>query len=309
MSARTESSAWHQRSARRFPGVSLALFLAAVLVFLWPRLTILFQYDRAAVLTGEVWRVLTCQWTHWNRSHLVWDALMFLALGVLCERVCRARFLTCVTVSVVVIPVAAAVAVPQMYYYRGLSGLDSALFVLLFVQLIRMNRRRDRAVVAAAAIGLVAFALKTAFECATGRIIFVQPESAFAPVPLAHVVGGAVGFLIGACGAGSATRPVAEGGVEVWHESPSAPLAGDRCRVSPHVGSRPKPEELIASVLQRTDSEVAASSAHGADCGTQLWQPRWVDLKRQLRAIKGQVPTAVIDPTIRVSDVERQRCP
>ncbi len=201
MNTQTGSYTRHRRLARRFPGVSLTLFLVAILVFLWPRLTSLFQYDRAAVLGGELWRVLTCQWTHWNFSHVVWDALVFLALGALCEQVCRATVIACVAVSAVLIPIAGALALPQMHYYRGLSGLDSALFVLLAVQLIRMNRSRDRVIATAAAAGLGAFALKTVYECVTGSIIFVQPEFLFTPVPLAHIVGGAIGLVIAAQGA------------------------------------------------------------------------------------------------------------
>jgi hypothetical protein len=125
---------------------------------------------------------------------------MFLALGAICEQVCRATFMACVAVSAAVIPIAGAVALPGMQYYRGLSGVDSALFVLLAVQLIRMNRSRDRAIATAAAAGLGAFALKTVFECVTGSIIFVQPESVFTPVPLAHVVGGVIGLVIAAQG-------------------------------------------------------------------------------------------------------------
>ena len=125
---------------------------------------------------------------------------MFLVLGTLCERVCRTTFLACVAVSAVSIPLAAGLALPQMHYYRGLSGLDSALFVLLAVQLIRMNWSSDRAMAATAAFGLGAFVLKTVYECVTGSIIFVQPESTFTPVPLAHIVGGTIGLLIAAKG-------------------------------------------------------------------------------------------------------------
>ena len=195
MNTHAGSYTQNQRLARRFPSVSLILFLVAVLVFLWPRLTSLLQYDRAAVLGGEFWRVLTCQWTHWNFSHVVWDALMFLALGALCEQLRRTTFMACVAVSAVLIPIAGAAAIPQMHYYRGLSGLDSALFVLLAVQVIQISRSRDQVIATAAAVGLWAFAIKTVFEFVTGSVIFVQPESLFTAVPLAHIVGGAIGLV------------------------------------------------------------------------------------------------------------------
>jgi rhomboid family GlyGly-CTERM serine protease len=184
--------------ARGLPGLSLTLCAVAVLVFLCPRLTSLFQYDRAAVLNGELWRLLTCQWTHWNASHVMWDSVMFLSLGALCERLHRGTLLTCVIVSAVLIPVVCAVAIEQMCHYRGLSGLDSALFVLLAVQLIRIYRSRDRVIALIAAVGLGAFLVKTTYECLTGSVLFVEPESAFTPVPLAHIVGGAIGLVVAA---------------------------------------------------------------------------------------------------------------
>ncbi len=196
MIAPAGSRTQHRWSAGRFPSVSLTLFLAAILVFVWPRLTRLLQLDRSAILGGECWRVLTCQWTHWNLSHIAWDALMFLVLGILCERMCRTTFVACVAVSAVSIPIAAGIALPQMHYYRGLSGVDSALFVLLAVQLIRVNGSSDRAMAISAALGLGAFVLKTVYECVTGSIIFVHPESTFVAVPLAHVVGAGIGLVI-----------------------------------------------------------------------------------------------------------------
>ncbi len=201
--ARHERWTWHawlavrEGSAGRLPGASLALFVTATVVFLSPMLTRLLQYDRVAVLKGEYWRVLTCQWTHWNASHLVWDALMLLVLGTLCERLCRANFLRCVVASAIAIPIAMALMLPQMPCFRGLSGLDSALFVLLAVQLIRTYWPADRPIAVVSAVALVGFALKTGYECLTGSTIFVQTDSAFTAVPLAHIVGGAMGLFIG----------------------------------------------------------------------------------------------------------------
>jgi rhomboid family GlyGly-CTERM serine protease len=225
MNAETASSAQHKRLARRVPGVSLTLFLVAIVVFLCPRLTSLLQYDRAAVLDGEFWRVLTCQWTHWNFSHVLWDALMFVTLGALCERLCRTTFIACVAASAVLIPIVSAAALPVMHHYRGLSGLDSAMFVLLAVQLIRLNRSRDRRLATAAALGLGAFVLKTVYECVTGSIIFVQPESVFTPIPLAHIVGGAIGLIIASQGGSHEHRnPLPAARSDPTHPSPDRDL-------------------------------------------------------------------------------------
>jgi len=121
---------------------------------------------------------------------------MFLALGALCERVCRSSFVACVAVSAILIPIVVAVALPQMSYYRGLSGLDSALLVLLAMQLIRIEWSSDCLVATTATCGLAGFMLKTAYECVARSTMSVRPESSFAPLPLVHIVGGIIGLII-----------------------------------------------------------------------------------------------------------------
>ena len=86
-----------------------------------------------------------------------------------------------------------------MSAYRGLSGVDSALLVLLFMELwsdaIRSGQPKQMLFPAAC---LAAFVFKVAFEVTTGDTIFVKSlGSGMVGVPLAHVAGAAVGFLVG----------------------------------------------------------------------------------------------------------------
>jgi hypothetical protein len=65
--------------------------------------------------------------------------------------------------------------------YRGLSGIDSALFALLLWQ-----ERRSRLAILCA----VAFAAKIAFEVFAGATVFVaRMGTDVVPVPIAHVAG------------------------------------------------------------------------------------------------------------------------
>ena len=66
-------------AAGRLPGVSLLLALSALAVALIPTLAGRLQYERPALAAGELWRLLTCHFTHWSAEHLAWDALVFLA--------------------------------------------------------------------------------------------------------------------------------------------------------------------------------------------------------------------------------------
>ena len=86
---------------------------------------------------------------------------------------------------------------PGLPTYRGLSGLDSALFVTAALGLGQKLRADGRSTRGAAAIGSVAVLLgKVGYELATGQALFVDAASlGFVPVPLAHAVGGLAGML------------------------------------------------------------------------------------------------------------------
>jgi rhomboid family GlyGly-CTERM serine protease len=136
---------------------------------------------------------------HYSFDHFFWDLSAFGLLGLACERRSRARFLVCVTISAVAIALAVWFVLPGMTAYRGLSGVDSALFALLCVELWTEGvRSRRPTLVAGAAACLTAFLFKISFELLTGHNLFVETlESGTVGVPLAHVVGATVGFLVG----------------------------------------------------------------------------------------------------------------
>lgn len=186
-------------TARRTPCASLCLVAAAGVVFLWPGLGTHVEYDRAAIVAGEVWRALAGHWAHYSLDHLFWDVLAFAALGIACERRSRARFLICVVASALAISASVWLLLPAMRVYRGLSGIDSALFTLLITDIWREGRERGQAATQATAFAcLGAFLAKAAFEMLTGQNVFVtRMDTAAVGVPLAHIVGAGCGLLIG----------------------------------------------------------------------------------------------------------------
>ena len=177
------------------PVASLLLTLAAVLVLPFDSLSSWFQYDRTAVNGGQLWRLLTCQLTHWSWDHLFWDAAALLFLGWVLERQDRRSLLTCLGLSVVLIPAVVHICLPDLATYRGLSGIDSAVFVLLAVTLLRRFRADgDRLWTWACVIMLAGFVGKVGFELVSGGTLFVDSAgSGMLPVPLVHVVGGILG--------------------------------------------------------------------------------------------------------------------
>src|SRR6476469_4424907 len=133
----TRSSFLAERAARRLPVASLLLVVFAMCVSLRPGIADWLQFDRQAVACGELWRLATSHFVHWSGDHLFWDVLALGMLGWLCERDGVAPFLRCVAVSAVLIPLTLWFAAPQMSTYRGLSGIDSAVFALLAVRVGR----------------------------------------------------------------------------------------------------------------------------------------------------------------------------
>ncbi len=177
------------QAARRIPCASLLFGALAVVVYSFPALAEALQYDRTAVLRGELWRITTCHWTHWSLDHLLWDLAVFVGLGAACEQMNRSRYLICLAATTILIPLVVLVFLPDIETYRGLSGLDSALFSLLVIP--NLDKRLSLG------LGfLAAFLLKTAYEAATGATVFVSSPTDIASVPLAHAVGALMGILL-----------------------------------------------------------------------------------------------------------------
>ncbi len=182
------------------PWASLLLALSAVLLYLTPDLTAWATFDRTAIAAGQLWRLVTGHWTHWSGEHLAWDLLVFAGVGGALELRGRRRvFLTCTVLSALLISGGVWLLRPGMDEYRGLSGIDCALVTLVAVDFLRQAiRERQRALSLAVAALLAGYLGKVAFELATGQTLFVDSgPGLFVPVPLAHVLGGAVGIALG----------------------------------------------------------------------------------------------------------------
>src|SRR5579863_6032427 len=123
--------------ARRFGWASLLLVLVAVSLQFATALAEQLQYDRGALASGQWWRLVTCHFVHWSSDHLFWDVLAFGVLAWISEKSNRRELLRCVALSAVLIPLTLYWVVPGLPTYRGLSGIDSALFALVATRMLR----------------------------------------------------------------------------------------------------------------------------------------------------------------------------
>lgn len=194
-------AAGRQGAPPRLGGVALAALLLsapALLLVLAPGAAAWFEYDRTAIAAGELWRVVTCHWMHWSLDHLAWDVVAFAMLVMIGWRASAKRLLLALALSAVLIPPAVWIVLPEMGTYRGLSGIDSALFTLVAVTVLKEEAAAGRRGTTLAIVLVVTgFVGKIVFELVTGGTLFAD-SSTFVPVPLAHVVGGACGWVAAA---------------------------------------------------------------------------------------------------------------
>lgn len=177
---------------------TLALALAALVVHVVPPSAgAVFQLERTAMAAGQWWRIITCHITHWSMDHFVWDVVTFSVLSAACELRSRQKCLVAILGSTMAIPLTVLVLQPQLQTYRGLSGVDSALFGLLAFDMLREKlAKADRRAVVAIVLLIIGLLVKTLIETATGAALFADSTAGgFVPVPVAHLVGFAAGAM------------------------------------------------------------------------------------------------------------------
>ena len=189
------------------PVISVAVIVIAVVAQSFPGLSQALQFERSAVAGGQWWGVITGHLTHWSWEHLCWDLAGFAVLGWLCERRWRVRFVVCLLVSAACVSAAFHFWHPELAAYRGLSGVDSALFGLALAAFWRDARRRGDSALAWMFGGVaLLFCGKIVYEIVACDFVFVADVGRrMVPVPVVHVAGFAVGV---ACALGGRSLAV-----------------------------------------------------------------------------------------------------
>jgi rhomboid family GlyGly-CTERM serine protease len=176
-------------------GIAAAVMIAAAI----PGAFDAFALEGRAVVSGELWRVVTGHAVHATPYHLLWNVGPLVLLGLLFEPVLRGRLWTVLGVSALTVGVGMLALAPEVVVYCGLSGVLNGL--LLGGALLTIRKDRAAGSVAGAGLMTIAIALtlgKIVFEAAFGHAIFTDVGALGGePVPLAHALG-ALGGLIGA---------------------------------------------------------------------------------------------------------------
>jgi len=152
----------------------------------------LLRYERDAVMSGEVWRLLTAHLTHLGWSHLGLNALGMALIAWLCGRLMSAaQWLFSGALSAVVIDTGFLTLNPELDWYVGLSGVLHGLIVTGL-----LAQRRARPTESHALLALIA--AKLAWEQWAGALPGSVWTSGGPIVVDAHLYGAAGGLCAAA---------------------------------------------------------------------------------------------------------------
>ena len=183
------------------------------------------RYDRAGILGGEAWRLLSGHLVHASPTHLAWDVAGLLAVGLLFEEPLGTRYWTALLVAALTISFGLLLFDTSLVAYCGLSGVLNGLWVAGSLAAADRERRGGR-------IGLAWFyrsclavlTVKLAVESAAGQGVFTDVASLGAePVPHAHVLGALGGLLAAVAFPGLSQDRAASPRTALWATNP------DRC--------------------------------------------------------------------------------
>lgn len=176
--------------------ITCMLSCIALLLFIVKEFESIFAFQFNQFRGFEIHQVIGCNWLHWSGDHLFWDLAMFAVLAAVCESRTPVAFRWTLLFAAIAIPLGVLCMDPSVVSYRGLSGIDTALYGLLVGELL-IQKLIAREWTGLAVYGLLLLGMigKMTFELFTRSNLFVAVGS-FTPVPSAHWIGAAIGLTI-----------------------------------------------------------------------------------------------------------------
>lgn len=176
----------------QLPWRTAILVASGGLIYLLPWAAEHLIYDRPAILSGEVWRLVTGHWIHYSDSHLAYNLTALAIIGAIIElRESHHFFLVCV-LSALMIGIALLIFRPDLHYYAGASGVVTASLVYGALSGLSVSGSW-RAVCLMVLVLLVG---KITLELVRPGPSLVGVTGDFVVVPLSHAVGAFSGLLV-----------------------------------------------------------------------------------------------------------------
>ncbi|MRW90525.1 rhombosortase [Duganella sp. FT80W] len=117
----------------------------------------LLEFNRHAILTGELWRLWSCHLVHYSMQHALIDYATALAAAAIAGQLLGwRRLMVALLLAAPLIAIGLLLLAPECLYYRGASGIAVMLTVLAIAALWRRSGTYGRAPLALLALALLA---------------------------------------------------------------------------------------------------------------------------------------------------------
>ncbi len=166
--------------------LTLSIVSLAIIAYIWPRFSELLVYDRQAILSGELWRLITAPLVHFSASHIFWDVLVFGVSGFAINASGFRNFWLVCSFSAVIPSLIFLMILPDLGRYGGLSGLATGA-VAYFCLCSAFKTRKNRTIWL---FILLCMGIKIILETKMGNPLFAQiDEAPFRVLPAVHIFG------------------------------------------------------------------------------------------------------------------------
>lgn len=165
-SSRTQQSKW---------SLCLGVSFCALILTCWPDGFALFRYDRAAILSGQAWRLVSAHFAHLNATHLFLNvAGLFLLAELIWADLPVSHGLGLIGTTSIGISLLLWWRHPELQWYAGLSGMLHGLWAgcALAGLLPMLTQRVSQAILQPVALTRTAM-LRNRYACLIGMLLLI----------------------------------------------------------------------------------------------------------------------------------------
>ena len=176
---------------------AILLGLIAIALYFIPTANEILEYNRNLILINhQYYRIITGHFVHFSVEHLFWDVSMYIVLGTICCHKNWKLFVQASIISTVTISVELLLIETQFTHYRGLSGIDTALYSIIILDSIYKNFQDKYYLQSFSSFTLGGLLIsKITYEFISNKAIFANSTS-FVPLPSAHFIGLLIGIIL-----------------------------------------------------------------------------------------------------------------
>ena len=177
----------------RIPSFTIGVLILCIASSKVDAFTSLFVYNREAILNGELWRLVTAHFVHFNDIHLLYNVAVFGIIGWIVEHKGYGCFWLVYLLMVCSISAALTVLKPDMAYFGGLSGIACGSVVYCSLLCLReVSPWRNMSIIA-----LIFLSVKICLETySSGSLLPYWGTQDFVPIPLSHITGSLTAVIL-----------------------------------------------------------------------------------------------------------------